>query len=110
MLITTNVFVVRAFCTLKIAIKKEEDDNEESEENRESNDPNEGTALRLHTSRERMSLRQSQINIGYFNLVITLIFLLCYSIIWLWAIRDFLAVLDFFRTDVSENQILSINI
>ena len=109
-MITTNVLVVRTFCTLKITIKKEEDDNDKSEENQESNDPNEGMALRLHTSRERMSLRQSQINLGYFNLVITLIFLLCYSIIWLWAIRDFLAVLDFFRTDVSENQILSVNI
>ena len=50
-------------------------------------------SLRLHTGPRGLVLRQSQINLGFLNLAITIVFLMCYSIIWLWAIPDFISLL-----------------
>ena len=85
MLISTNVLIVRKLCQFDYTIKRgriHQTDFEDSEEPEKSNQ------LRLHTNARGVHLRESQINLGIVNLAITLVFLVCYSMIWVWVIYD----------------------
>ena len=102
-MITTNLLVVRKFYNLKSKPRMEEEEDVTSEANYERRDTNEGSSLRFHIGQRGMRLRQSQINLGFLNLAITMVFLLCYSIIWLWAIRDTWMLFDTFQSKVSKH-------
>lgn len=99
-MITTNLLVVRTFYNFKSKPRMEEEEDVTTEANYERRDTNEGSSLRFHIGQRGMRLRQSQINLGFLNLAITLVFLLCYSIIWLWAIRDTWILFDTFQSKV----------
>ena len=87
LLLTTNIFMVRTFCELKQTPKKEE-----QEEDQPLNDIPESfiahDSMRIHTNSKEIKIRQSQINLGYLNLSISLVFLSCLSIRWTWALFD----------------------
>ena len=90
LLLTTNLLMVRTFCNLKQKPKKEERENNEEDEpldnGRESFETQE--SMRIHTNSREIRIRQSQINLGYLNLSITVVFLACFSLRWSWAIFD----------------------
>ena len=95
--------MVRTFCNLNQAPKKDDEEDEEAEkEVREHlNGPHESLtaqdSMRIHTSSREIRMRQSQINLGFLNLSITVVFLLCYSLIWFWAIHDVIDYLHLVR-------------
>ena len=84
-LISTNVKIVLTLRQFDYTIKREKNnqiDFENSEERRRTSE------LRLHTNARGVYLRESQIILGNVNLAITLVFLVCYSMIWVWVIYD----------------------
>ena len=98
LLLTTNIFMVRTFCKLKQTPKKEE-----QEEDQPLNDVHESftahDSMRIHTNSREIKIRQSQINLGYLNLSISVVFLSCLSIRWSWALFD----LQFYLSQVIIN-------
>ena len=82
--------MVRTFCNLKQKPKKEEKENNEKDEPPDDGRPSFETqeSMRIHTNSREIRIRQSQINLGYLNLSITVVFLACYSLRWSWAIFD----------------------
>ena len=87
-LISTNVLIIKTFLNLNERPRKEKGEhNTADDHDNESND-----SLRLHTNIRGLRQRQSQVNLGYLNLVISMVFLLCYSLIWIWAVTDFVAL------------------
>ena len=101
LLLTTNILMVRTFCNLNQTPEKEEEEEAEEEENEHLNGPHESLAaqdsMRIHTSSRGIRMRQSQINLGFLNLSITVVFLLCYSLIWFWAVHDIIDHLHLVR-------------
>ena len=51
-------------------------------------------ALCIHVSNKHRYLRQSQIDLAIINLMIALVFLISYSLVWVWAIYDFVCYLS----------------
>ena len=110
-LIATNILMVRTFYNLKCIPRREiEDDHQlesddqqrqSGEENQQLHSIQDGVALRFHTGDRGLNLRQSQINLGFLNLAISVVFLLCYSIIWLWAVHDSLILFSTSKPNVS---------
>ena len=90
LLLATNLLMVRTFCNLKQKTKKEEKENNEEDEPPDDGRPSFETqeSMRIHTNSREIRIRQSQINLGYLNLSITVVFLACYSLRWSWAIFD----------------------
>jgi len=93
LLISTNVLVLRAFLNYNYTLKNEEGDIENIEENNErvrktSKD------MRLHTNARGIYLRESQVNLGIFNLAIVGVFLACYSVICVWGIYDLIMLVN----------------
>ena len=90
LLLTTNLLMVRAFCNLKQKPKKKDKLNNEEDQplhnRQESFETQE--SMRIHTNLREIRIRQSQINLGYLNLSISVVFLACYSLRWSWAISD----------------------
>ena len=100
-LITTNALILRAFVALKFTQKKQE--NEEGSENdteEKEAESMEGNKLRIHTSSKGVYLRESQVNLAFLNLVIAIVFLLCYSLLWIWIIHDCIILLKSSLTKV----------
>ena len=84
-LISTNVLIVRTLCQFDYTITKRKSDAgllENSDERKKS------SQLRLHTNAKGVYLRESQVHLAIVNLAITIIFLICYSMIWFWVIYD----------------------
>ena len=54
----------------------------------------ESDALCVHVSNRNRYLRQSQIDLAIINLMIALVFLISYSLVWVWAIYDFVCYLS----------------
>ena len=85
MLISTNVIIVRKLYQFDYTIRRKQIhqiDCENIEERKRTSE------LRLHTNARGVYLRESQIILGIVNLAISLVFLVCYSMIWVWAIHD----------------------
>merc|ERR1739844_126535 len=51
-------------------------------------------ALCVHVSNRHRYLRQSQIDLAIINLMIALVFLTSYSLVWVWAVYDFVCYLS----------------
>ena len=103
MLISTNVLIVRTLCKFDYTIKKRKPrviDFEDSEERKKS------SQLRLHTSARGVYLRESQIDLGIVNLAITIVFLICYTLIWIWVIYDLKVLLGSSISKVRRTPIL----
>ena len=83
-LITTNVLIVRGFITSHKALQYVPENNEVTE----SSDIQTRCTLRLHTSHKGARRRRLNVNLGILNLGIAVVFLLCYSLIWLWVVFD----------------------
>ena len=83
-LITTNVLIVRGFISSHKALQYVSENNEVSE----TSDIQTRYTLRLHTSHKGALRRRLNVNLGLLNLAIAVVFLLCYSLIWLWVIFD----------------------
>ena len=106
-LISTNVLIVRTLCRFDYTIKKRKPrtiDFENSEERKKS------SQLRLHTNARGVYLRESQIDLGIINLAITIVFLICYSLIWIWVIYDLRSLLGSSISKVRRTPILWISI
>jgi hypothetical protein len=87
-LISTNVLIIKTFLNLN-----ERPREEEGEEYSPDDYENYGNdSLRLHTNIRGLGQRQSQVNLGFLNLVISMLFLMCYSLIWIWTVTDFMAL------------------
>ena len=54
----------------------------------------ESDALCIHVSNRHRYLRQSQIDLAIINLMIALVFLTSYSLVWVWAVYDFVCYLS----------------
>lgn len=54
----------------------------------------ESDALCVHVSNRHRYLRQSQIDLAIINLMIALVFLTSYSLVWVWAVYDFVCYLS----------------
>ena len=80
----TNVLIVRGFITAYKASQYGSENIEVSE----SSDVQTRCTLRLHTSHKGARRRRLNVNLGLLNLAIAVVFLLCYSLIWLWVIFD----------------------
>ena len=101
-LIIPNVCIIR---TLYGARYETDDSNENETRNKEngsstsngrqrkltvfSNRP-ESDPLYVHISHRQQYLRKSQIDLAIVNMIIAVVFLISYSLIWAWAIHDFL--------------------
>ena len=90
--------MVRTFCKLKQAPKKEEQEEEEPLNNIHENIVPQDS-MRIHTNSREIKIRQSQINLGYLNLSISVVFLSCLSIRWSWALFD----LQYYISQVMRN-------
>ena len=98
LLLTTNLLMVRTFCELKQTPKKEEQEEDEPLNNEHENIAAHDS-MRIHTNSREIKIRQSQINLGYLNLSISVVFLSCLSIRWSWALFD----LQFYLSQVTIN-------
>ena len=98
LLLTTNLLMVRTFCKLKQTPKKEEQEEEEPLNNIHENIVAQDS-MRIHTNSREIKIRQSQINLGYLNLSISVVFLSCLSIRWSWALFD----LQYYISQVMRN-------
>ena len=92
LLLTTNALMVITFCNLNRMPKKEEEEDQPLANDHERLEGQE--SLRIHTNSKEMKVRQSQINLGFLNLSITVIFLLCYSLRWFWSVHDLVEYLS----------------
>ena len=99
LLLTTNLLMVRTFCELKQTPKKEEQEEDEPLNNEHENIAAHDS-MRIHTNSREIKIRQSQINLGYLNLSISVVFLSCLSIRWSWALFD----LQFYLSQVTINK------
>ena len=54
----------------------------------------ESDALCIHVSNRQRYLRKSQIDLAIINLMIALVFLISYSLVWVWAVYDFVCYLS----------------
>jgi len=96
-LISTNISVLRTFKLSNSSPTKGVDDGKCTN----SHGNNEHIELRLHTSTRGWKLRQKQMNVGYLNLMIAIMFLLCYSLVWIWGIYDLVNVVNALTSKVS---------
>ena len=84
LLISTNLFMVRVFFDLyRTTYNEERQPDPEEDQGGQQTD-----GLRVHTTTTGARERQSQVNLGFLNLAISIVFMMCYSLIWLWAIYD----------------------
>ena len=60
--------------------------------------------LHIHVSDKQQYIRRSQIDLAIVNLAIAIMFLISYSLIWVWAIYDFIQLLSS-ETDVKVSDI-----
>ena len=101
-LISTNLQIVRTLRQFDYTIKRTkiyQIDFENSEERKRT------SQLRLHTNARGVYLRESQIILGIVNLAIALVFLVCYSMIWVWVIHD---LHDLLSSSTSKVRIISV--
>ena len=87
LLLSTNLLMVRTLYKMKQTPREEIEEEDvpldNGHENFEVQDP-----MRIHTNSRDIRQRQSEINLGYFNLSITAVFLVCYSLRVSWALFD----------------------
>ena len=50
-------------------------------------------SMHIHLSLKQQRIRKSQVDLAIVNFVIALIFLFSYSLVWIWAIYDFVQYL-----------------
>ena len=73
--------------------KKGKSINTSSEKHRKitiSSQQSESDPLQIHMSNRQEQLRRNQIQLAIVNMVIAIVFLFSYSLIWAWAIHDFI--------------------
>lgn len=93
LLLSTNLLIIRALCKMKQTPREEIEGEDEpldsGHENLEVQDP-----MRIHTNSRDITQRRSEVNLGYFNLSITAVFLVCYSLRVSWASFDLQGLLS----------------
>ena len=92
LLLTTNFLMVQKFCNLKRMPRKEEEEDQPLADDRESLKGQD--SMRIHTNSREMKVRQSQVNLAFLNLSITVVFLMCYSLRWFWSMHDLVEYLS----------------
>ena len=101
-LIFLNVSIVRKIYSVRYSIVNDSL-NEETIHNRQNDrkgltavmsSPGDSVELKVHASIKEHYIRKSQVSLATVNLAIAIIFLLSYSLIWVWAIYDFVQYLS----------------
>ena len=101
-LISLNAMILKTLSSIRYVesdkdrrngIKDKEQSNERIRTLTMSSD-NETDCLHIHLSDKEQYMRQSQVDLAIVNFAIAVMFLISYSLIWVWAIHDFVLYLS----------------
>ena len=100
-LISLNVLIVKTLYGVRYTLSNDDMNDEKINKERNNDRQRKATVssigesdpLYVHVSDKQQCLRRSQVDLAFVNLAIAAVFLISYSLIWVWAIYDFIYTL-----------------